>query len=79
MSFIKWKYLWLQAENYSIVFSFWTSTLDLVESGLKNVSIACVRFDGQGSQKQRQAAIDSFRSDPDVRVMLLTFSCGAVG
>lgn len=53
-------------KDHNIVFSFWTSTLDLVESGLRNVSIASVRFDGKRPQKQRQNAIDRFRNDPDI-------------
>lgn len=63
----------------SVVFSYWTSTLDLVQRGLEREGIVCVRFDGQATLKQRDKAVQAFRSDPSRRVMLLSLSCGAVG
>lgn len=70
----------VQSPNcYSVVFSYWTSTLDLVEQGLKEASIRSVRFDGQMSLKQRQHAVKQFRTEPFARVMLLTLGCGAAG
>jgi SNF2 family DNA or RNA helicase len=70
----------VQSPNYcSVVFSYWTSTLDLVERSLKEASIRCVRFDGQMSLKQRQHAVKQFRTEPFARVMLLTLGCGAAG
>lgn len=64
---------------FSIVFSTWRLTLELVEAGLEQASIPCVRFDGKVPQKDRQKVVERFRTDPTVRVMLLTLSCGAVG
>ncbi|RYP39262.1 hypothetical protein DL768_010727 [Monosporascus sp. mg162] len=55
------------------------STLDLVEAGLEQASIHCVRIDGNVPQKERHAIIDRFKEDSTIRVMLLTLSCGAVG
>lgn len=63
----------------SVVFSTWRLTLDLVEAGLNQHSIANVRFDGKVPQKERQNVVDRFKNDQDTRVMLLTLSCGAVG
>lgn len=63
----------------SVVFSYWTSTLDLVQRGLEREGIVCVRFDGQATLKQRDKAVQAFRSDPLTRVMLLSLPCGAVG
>lgn len=54
-------------------------TLDVVEQALKTAGKGTVRFDGHVSLKDRQAAIQKFRNDPTVEVMLLTLSCGAVG
>jgi len=54
-------------------------TLDVVEAGLNDASIQTIRFDGKVPQRERQRVIDRFRSDPSIRVMLLTLSCGAVG
>ncbi|KAI0381073.1 SNF2 family N-terminal domain-containing protein [Hypomontagnella monticulosa] len=62
-----------------IAFSTWRLTLDLIEAGLKQASLPCIRFDGKVPQKDRQAVVEEFRSNPNIRVMLLTLSCGAVG
>jgi SNF2 family DNA or RNA helicase len=68
-----------QLTSFSIVFSTWRLTLDLVEAGLNQSSIPSVRFDGKVPQKDRQDIVERFRHDPSVRVMLLTLSCGAAG
>ncbi|KAI1093509.1 SNF2 family N-terminal domain-containing protein [Rostrohypoxylon terebratum] len=62
-----------------VVFSTWRLTLDIVQAGLNNAGIRSIRFDGKVAQRDRQPVIDSFRTDPSIRVMLLTLSCGAVG
>ncbi|KAI0543265.1 SNF2 family N-terminal domain-containing protein [Xylaria digitata] len=62
-----------------VVFSTWRLTLDLVEAGLDQHSIQHIRFDGKVPQNERGAVISRFRTEPRIRVMLLTLSCGAVG
>lgn len=51
----------------------------MVQKGLDDSGIACVRFDGKVPQKDRQPIVERFKTDPDLRVMLLTLSCGATG
>ena len=63
----------------SVVFSNWRFTLDIVEYGLKQNNITSIRFDGKVLQKDRRNVVDNFKTQPDIRVMLLTLSCGAVG
>lgn len=46
---------------------------------LERAGIRAVRFDGKVPQSQRQPVLDQFRSNLDVRVILLTLQCGAVG
>ncbi|KAF6825208.1 WD domain-containing protein [Colletotrichum plurivorum] len=62
-----------------VVFSTWRTTLDVVEAGLNQAGIPALRFDGKVPQRERQSVVDQFRHDPNVRVLLLTLSCGAVG
>lgn len=64
---------------YSVIFSTWRLTLDMVETGLDRASLRSIRFDGKVPQKERQSVVDKFKTDPTIRVMLLTLSCGAVG
>lgn len=63
----------------SIVFSTWRLTLDMVEKGLNEAGVSCVRFDGKVPQKDRQPIVEKFKRDANIRVMLLTLACGAVG
>ncbi|KAL0257943.1 hypothetical protein SLS55_007111 [Diplodia seriata] len=68
-----------QAVCVSVVFSFWTRSLDMVQRALQISGIDTVRFDGRVSARDRKKALERFRNDPQVRVMLITTSCGAVG
>ncbi|KAI8947469.1 SNF2 family N-terminal domain-containing protein [Xylaria longipes] len=69
----------LPQDTKCVVFSAWRLTLDLVKAGLEQNSIQSIRFDGKVPQNERGAVVAKFRNDPDVRIMLLTLSCGAVG
>ncbi|KAL8707096.1 MAG: hypothetical protein Q9225_007829 [Loekoesia sp. 1 TL-2023] len=62
-----------------IIFSFWTSTLDLVSTALTDIQISFVRFDGTTPHAERQRALDVFRTDPATRVILISLRCGANG
>ncbi|KAF2178931.1 hypothetical protein K469DRAFT_597911 [Zopfia rhizophila CBS 207.26] len=63
----------------SVVFSFWTSTLDMVQQALQEAGIRFVRIDGKVPHNNRKHLLDQFSQDPAVRVILVTTSCGAVG
>jgi len=63
----------------SIVFSQWTSMLDLIESAFVAAKIKCVRLDGKMPQYQREKAIKQFQEDPEVTVFLISMKAGGVG
>lgn len=63
----------------SVVFSYWTVTLDLVEWTLRDARILYTRIDGQLSADRRGEAIRSFQGDSSIRVILVSISCGGVG
>ncbi|KAI9708050.1 MAG: alpha-1,6-mannosyltransferase [Bogoriella megaspora] len=63
----------------SVVFSTWTTTLDAIERVLRQAGVNFVRYDGAVSPNRRIAALDKFRNDSTVSVMLITTACGAVG
>lgn len=52
----------------SIVFSQWTSFLDLLEIPLKRKRIGYLRFDGKLAQKQREAVLKEFSESSEKRV-----------
>jgi SNF2 family DNA or RNA helicase len=66
------------ADDFSVVFSFWTSTLDLIEQYIGE-RFKCIRFDGKVSNKERSERLSRFKNDIGVRVALLSISCGSVG
>jgi SWI/SNF-related matrix-associated actin-dependent regulator of chromatin subfamily A3 len=63
----------------SVVFSAWRTTLDLCDRALSLASIPFVRFDGKVNEHDRTDALSRFSSDPEIKVILFTISCGAVG
>ncbi|KAL8726717.1 MAG: hypothetical protein Q9181_005944 [Wetmoreana brouardii] len=63
----------------SVVFSFWTKTLDILQRQLRATSIRCVRIDGSTSMTGRASVLRAFRNNSGIKVLLATISCGGVG
>ncbi|KAK8016249.1 SNF2 family N-terminal domain-containing protein [Apiospora rasikravindrae] len=64
----------------TIVFSQWTLLLDLLEVPLKqDLHLRFRRYDGGMSAKQRDEAVQQFREDPNVKVMLTSLKAGNAG
>lgn len=63
----------------SVVFSAWTSHLDLIQIALDNVGIRYTRLDGKMSRTARTAAMDAFREDNSVHVILVSIMAGGLG
>jgi SWI/SNF-related matrix-associated actin-dependent regulator of chromatin subfamily A3 len=62
------------------MFSFWTYTLDLIESLLlQHTTIPYARIDGNLSGSRREQAIQRFQTDDSVRVILVSITCGGTG
>ncbi|KAI0150430.1 SNF2 family N-terminal domain-containing protein [Xylariaceae sp. FL1272] len=63
----------------SVVFSAWTSHLDLIETALNNASIRHVRLDGKMNRAHRTEAMIKFRDNADIDVILVSISAGGLG
>ncbi|XP_022725668.1 helicase-like transcription factor CHR28 isoform X2 [Durio zibethinus] len=63
----------------AIVFSQWTSMLDLVAQSLRNHSINFRRLDGTMSLAARDRSVKDFNTDPEVTVMLMSLKAGNLG
>ena len=63
----------------SVVFSGWTSHLDLIQIALEDAGMKYVRLDGKMSRKNRNASLDAFREDPSVRVIIVSIAAGGLG
>ncbi|KAG4433796.1 hypothetical protein IFR05_010710 [Cadophora sp. M221] len=67
------------ANEKSVVFSYWTYTLDLVQAALHGSGVEFARFDGKMSSAKRTQALRSFQRDPSIRVILVSITCGGAG
>lgn len=63
----------------SIVFSQWTTTLDLVAHHLQKHRIRFERVDGMHEFRYRQRILDQFKSDENLPVLIMTLGVGANG
>ncbi|KAH7355161.1 SNF2 family N-terminal domain-containing protein [Rhexocercosporidium sp. MPI-PUGE-AT-0058] len=62
-----------------VVFSFWTSTLDIVQQTLQDEGILCTRIDGKTSLAKRSEAMNSFQTNDSISVILVSITCGGAG
>ncbi|GAB2251206.1 hypothetical protein Droror1_Dr00017456 [Drosera rotundifolia] len=63
----------------TIVFSQWTTMLDLFEMSLQESGISYRRLDGTMTLVSRDKAVREFNSDPEVAVMLMSLKAGNLG
>eukprot|EP01130_Rhizamoeba_saxonica_P018421 TRINITY_DN9210_c0_g1_i1.p1 TRINITY_DN9210_c0_g1~~TRINITY_DN9210_c0_g1_i1.p1 ORF type:complete len:829 (-),score=168.41 TRINITY_DN9210_c0_g1_i1:45-2531(-) len=66
-------------DEKSIVFSQWTSMLDLIENSLAESGVRFVRLDGTMSQANREKSIKLFNTDPTVKIFLISMKAGGLG
>lgn len=62
-----------------VVFSQFTSFLDLLTPALHSANISYLRFDGSMSQKERATTLTTFSARPKFTVLLLSLRAGGVG
>lgn len=63
----------------TIIFSQFTSLLDLLEVPLVRKGWTHTRFDGSMDLKERNAAVTSFANDPECKIMLVSLKAGNSG
>ncbi|XP_044968034.1 helicase-like transcription factor CHR28 [Hordeum vulgare subsp. vulgare] len=63
----------------AIVFSQWTGMLNVLELSLNSNFINFRRLDGSMSLDDREEAVQEFKADPEVRVMLMSLKAGNLG
>lgn len=63
----------------SVVFSGWTAHLDLIQLALQQNDIKYCRLDGKMTRTARGAAMDNFRTDPSILVILVSIMAGGLG
>jgi superfamily II DNA/RNA helicase len=70
--------LFEEKERKAVLFSEWTTMLNLIEPILKRCKLDYVRLDGSVPQKKRQELVHRFNSDPRCRLFITT-NAGATG
>jgi len=66
-------------EAKDIVFSYWTTTLDILSAMLQSAGISYKQVDGRVSYSERLSRLNDFRQDPKLCVLLMSIVTGAVG
>ena len=66
-------------EHKTIVFSQFTSMLDLIEPHLRSNSMKYTRYDGGMRNDAREASLQRLRNDPSCRILLCSLKCGSLG
>ena len=62
-----------------IVFSQFTSMLDLIEPFLKRDNLTFTRYDGSMRNDLREASLDRLRNNSRTRILLCSLKCGSLG
>lgn len=68
----------LEPDRKCVLFSEWTTMLDIIEPLLKKRKMQFVRLDGQVPQKKRQKLVESFKQDPKI-TFFITTNAGSTG
>jgi hypothetical protein len=63
----------------ALVFSQWTSMLDRVHRACDDEGVRVARLDGSMSQAAREAALQRFRTDDGVNVLIMSLKAGGLG
>lgn len=66
-------------DEKTLVFSQFTSFLDLMEIPISDDGYNYRRYDGSMSNNDRDAAVDAFVKKPEVKLMLVSLRCGNAG
>jgi SNF2 family DNA or RNA helicase len=67
------------AKHKFIVFSQFTSMLDLIEPFLRQKGFKYTRYDGKMRNDLREASLAKLRNDANCRVLLCSLKCGSLG
>ncbi|KAM0252700.1 hypothetical protein ACHAP5_000992 [Fusarium lateritium] len=66
-------------EHKFIVFSQFTSMLNLVEPFFRKERFRFVRYDGSMKNDEREESLRKLRNDPETRILLCSLKCGSLG
>ena len=62
----------------AIVFSQFVNMLDIISYRLQRGGLQCVKLSGSMGLEQRDRCITAFKTDPNIKVMLISLKAGGV-
>ena len=75
-----WDYVETHRGDKMVVFSQWTTCLDLLALMFKEMGVTCIRFDGRiNSLEERTEIIQHFRDDTECKILLTSLGAGGEG
>jgi SNF2 family DNA or RNA helicase len=66
-------------EAKAIIFSQWTTMLNLIENPLKENGWSFTRLDGSMTLQKRRQQLEEFKTHPEVRLLLMSLKAGGLG
>jgi hypothetical protein len=63
----------------TVIFTQFTTMLDLIEKPLKAAGYKYVRYDGSMNMAAKNAAIQRLKDDPTTTIMIISMKCGSLG
>lgn len=69
----------LTRDTHSVIFSCWSSMLDLVAEALRGDSLDFTRIDGKMTETSKRESIRKFRSGGNCNILLATIGSAGVG
>ncbi|RYP61070.1 hypothetical protein DL770_009854 [Monosporascus sp. CRB-9-2] len=67
------------SKEKTLIFSLWTSFLDLLEISIHDQGFRYTRYDGSMHPRDRDAAVRAFMEKPEIEVMLVSLMAGNAG
>ncbi|KAF9022196.1 hypothetical protein BDZ89DRAFT_1070828, partial [Hymenopellis radicata] len=68
-----------EGEDKTIIFSQFTTMLDLIEPFLTRRGIRYARYDGSMKPAEREVSLNKIKNDPKTKVILISFKAGSTG
>merc|ERR1719310_1415337 len=69
----------LRFDHKTLIFSQFTSLLDILDSYFSWKGITCLRLDGQVSYEKRKESIQAFQKNPEIKFFMLSTRAGGLG
>lgn len=67
------------SDDKILIFSQFTSFLDIIEVALKRGGYEFARYDGKMNPRRKEQSLEAFKKIPKIRILLVSLKCGSTG